>query len=305
MTPSDRGTARRNWGRWGADDQRGALNLLTPEVVRSAAASITRGRVYGLGMPVRAGGVPALTGRVPMRFTVRDGTDAGSHADLGCAPGTGSHEDAVVMSTHTASHMDALVHVYAEHRHYNGVGHDTMRAETGAGRLGIENVGGLASRGVLLDMVRHFGAGEYLRPGHAIGGADLAAAAAAQGVEVRAGDAVLIRTGYLQFLTGGSAEGVPRPTGIPGIDASAAQWLVERDVVAVGADNAAVEVLPFAEGDFLHVHKMLLVDCGIYLLEFLDLSAPAADEAWEGLLTVGPLKITGGTGSPVNPVYVS
>ncbi|MFJ3779734.1 cyclase family protein [Streptomyces sp. NPDC090075] len=305
MTTSDRGTVRRNWGRWGADDQRGALNLLTPEVVRSAAASVTRGRVYGLGMPVRAEGMPNLPGRAPMRLTMRDGTDADAYAKWGCAAGTGSHEDALVMSTHATSHMDALVHVYAEHRHYNGVGHDTMRAEAGAQRLGIENVGGLAARGVLLDMVRHLDAGEHLEPGRAIGAADLAAAAEAQGVEVRAGDAVLIRTGYLQFLIRNLAEGRPQPPEIPGIDAGAARWLVERDVVAVGSDNAAVEVLPFAEGDFLRVHKMLLVDSGIYLLEFLDLSAPAADEAWEGLLTVGPLKITGGTGSPINPVYVS
>jgi kynurenine formamidase len=102
-----------------------------------------------------------------------------------------------------------------------------------------------------------------------------------------------------------NAEGGQPPHTMPGINADAGRWLADHDVVAVGADNAAVEVLPFDGGDFVHVHKILLVDSGIYLLEFLDLSKPAADEAWEGLLTVAPLKVTGATGSPVNPIYVS
>jgi kynurenine formamidase len=93
--------------------------------------------------------------------------------------------------------------------------------------------------------------------------------------------------------------------GQPGIGLDAARWLAARDVVAVGSDNAAVEALPFDTGDFLAVHKYLLVDHGIYLLEYLDLSAPARAGVSEGLLTVGPLLITGGTGSPVNPILIT
>jgi kynurenine formamidase len=90
----------------------------------------------------------------------------------------------------------------------------------------------------------------------------------------------------------------------PGLTLEAALWLAERDVVAVGADNAAVEVIPFDRNDFMGVHKLLLVRHGIYLIEYLDLSAPARDGCYEGLVSVAPLKVTGATGSPVNPILV-
>ena len=90
-----------------------------------------------------------------------------------------------------------------------------------------------------------------------------------------------------------------------GIGVDGAEWLAARDVVAVGSDNAAIEVIPFDADDFLVVHKMLLVRRGIYLIEFLDLSVPAAEESWEGVIAVAPLKVTGATGSPVNPIFIS
>lgn len=297
--------AKRNWGRWGSDDERGALNLLTDDVVRAAAASITRGKVYSLGIPIQGQGVPLMDYRgTPMRLTLQDSTDDGIYASYGCHQGTGAHEDVLVMASHTTSHMDALVHVYGDYSHYNGVGHDAMHALGGAQKLGIDKVGGFAARGVLLDMVRYFGEGEHVTLGRTITADDLQGAAAQQGVEVRAGDVVLVRTGYLQFWWRNHAEGNPDPFEQAGIGADAARWLAAQDVVAVGSDNAAVEVIPFDGNDFLNVHKILLVGAGIYLLEFLDLSGPAADEVYEGLFTVGPLKVTGATGSPVNPIFV-
>ncbi len=292
-----------NWGRWGEEDERGALNLLTPEVLIAAAASIRRGRVYPLGIPIQPEGVPLLDYRgKPMRLTLQDSTDEGIYDEYGCKPGTGAHEDVMIFASHTTSHMDALIHVYEDGLHYNGVPSGAMRALGGATKLGIEKVGGFAARAVLLDMPRYFGDANWVEPGRNISGEDLEGACAAQGVEVRAGDVVLVRTGYLQmwFQQQGD-QGYAQP----GIGLDAAEWLVGRDVVAVGSDNAAVEVIPFDTNDFLAVHKVLLVRRGIYMLEFLDLSAPAADESWEGLLTVAPLKVTGATGSPVNPIFVS
>lgn len=151
-------------------------------------------------------------------------------------------------------------------------------------------------------MPRYFGDARWVQPGRNITGDDLAGACAAQGVEVRAGDVVLVRTGYLQMWFDNHDDGAFEQAGI-GLDA--AEWLAARDVVAVGSDNAAVEVIPFDGNDFLAVHKVLLVRRGIYMIEFLDLSQPAADESWEGLLTVAPLKVTGATGSPVNPIFVT
>ncbi len=292
-----------NWGRWGDDDERGALNLLNPEVLKAAAASIRTGRVYSLGIPIQAEGVPLLDYRgKPMRLTLQDSTDEGVYEAFGCQPGTGAHEDVMIFASHTTSHMDALIHVYEDSRHYNGVPSGAMRALSGATKLGIEKVGGFAARGVLLDMPRYFGDARWVQPGRNITGDDLAGACAAQGVEVRAGDVVLVRTGYLQMWFDNHDDGAFEQAGI-GLDA--AEWLAARDVVAVGSDNAAVEVIPFDGNDFLAVHKVLLVRRGIYMIEFLDLSQPAADESWEGLLTVAPLKVTGATGSPVNPIFVT
>lgn len=292
-----------NWGRWGGDDERGALNLLTPGVVLAAAASISTGRVYPLGIPIQADGVPLLDYRgKPMRLTLQDSTDEGIYEAYGCKPGTGAHEDVVIFASHTTSHMDALIHVYEDGKHYNGVPAGAMHALAGATRLGIEKAGGFAARAVLLDMPRYYGEEKWVAPGRNITGDDLAGACAAQGVEVRAGDVVLVRTGYLSmWFEQQGDQGYAQP----GIDVDAAGWLASRDVSAVGSDNAAVEVIPFDGNDFLAVHKVLLVRHGIYMLEYLDLSAPAADQAWQGLLAVAPLKVTGATGSPVNPIFVS
>ena len=299
-----------NWGRWGDDDERGALNLLTPEVVKAAAASVTTGKVYSLGIPIQGHGVPLMDYRgTPMRLTLQDGTDDGIYAVYGCHEGTGAHEDVLVMASHTTSHMDALVHVYGEYKHYNDVDFKEMTALGGAKKLGIEKVGGLASRGVLLDMVKYFGddngGNDWVTLGRNITGADLEGAATAQGVEVRAGDVVMIRTGYLQFWWDNQAKGGQAPFEQAGIGLDAAAWLADRDVVAVASDNAAVEVIPFENNDFITVHKELLVKAGIYLLEFINLVEPAADEAYEGIFAVGPLKVTGATGSPVNPIFIA
>jgi kynurenine formamidase len=295
-----------NWGRWGDDDERGALNHLTPEVVKAGAASITTGKVYSLGIPIQGQGVPLMDYRgTPMRLTLQDSTDDGIYANYGCHQGTGAHEDVLVMASHTTSHMDALVHVYGDYKHYNGVGHDEMHALGGAQKLGIDKVGGFAARAVLLDMVAYFGDDTHVTLGRNITSDDLQGAAAKQGVEVRAGDVVLVRTGYLQFWWENNASGNPPPFEQAGIGGDAARWLASMDIVAVGCDNAAVEVIPFQDNDFLSVHKTLLVDHGIYMLEFLNLIEPAADGNYEGILAVAPLKVTGATGSPVNPIFIT
>jgi kynurenine formamidase len=291
-----------NWGRWGDDDERGALNLISEDVVKRGASAITTGKVYPLGIPLQAEGVPNFNYRgTPMRLTLEDSTDEGDYAEYGCAPGTGAHEDVLVFASHATSHMDALIHVYEDHEHYNGVPHVAMRAMTGATKLGIEKCGGFASRAVLLDLVRYFDDGPWLAEGHKVMGADLQGACDAQGVELLPGDIALLRFGYLDMWWAQKGE---VGFGQAGIGLDAAEWLAAKDVVAVGADNSAVEVVPFDENDFLSGHKVLLVRHGIHLLEFLDLSAPARDECWVGLLSVAPLKITGATGCPINPIFV-
>ncbi|HEY7106008.1 MAG TPA: cyclase family protein [Acidimicrobiia bacterium] len=290
-----------NWGRWGDDDERGALNLITPGGVRAAAAAVTTGRVYGLGIPIQPHGVPLLEYRgTPLRLTLFNESDDGYFAFAGAPPGTGSHEDLLVFASHTTSHIDALSHAYAEHRHYNGVAASEMKTHTGAGRLGIEKVDAFAGRGVLLDVAGLHGV-DWLEPGTLVTAGDLEACAAREQVTVEPGDIVLVRTGYLDFWFARQPDvGWMQP----GIGLGAAVWLAERDVVAVGADNGAVEVIPFDGDEYLAVHTEMLVRRGIYLLEYLNLADLARDRCYTGLFAVGPLKVTGATGSPVNPVFV-
>jgi len=295
-----------NWGRWGADDERGALNHLTPEIILSAASSITSGKVYSFGIPIQGHGVPLLGHRgTPMRLTLQDGTDDGMFANFGAAEGTGAHEDVLVMASHTTSHMDALIHVYEEHKHYNGVPFSEMRAMSGASKLGIEKVDGFAARCVILDMVSHLGEEKWLEPGRMLTAAELEGAANAQGTEIRTGDVVCIRTGHLDMWWAANAAGEPEGFLQAGIGSDAAEWLAAKDVVAVGADNAAVEVIPFDNNEFLIVHKILLVRGGIYMMEHLNLGPAARDGNLEGIISVSPLKVTGATGSPINPIFIS
>ena len=300
MTKTDQD--RTNWGRWGDADERGALNLMTPETVQQAASAITSGKVYSLGIPIQSQGVPLMDYRgTPMRLTLQNELDEGMYADYGCAAGTGAHEDILVFASHTTSHMDALCHVYGESSHYNNFSASTMKTHTGAQHLGIEKVQAICGRAVLFDLVKYFGADRWVELGRNITDEDLQGCAEAQGVSLRPGDIALIRTGYLDMWFE-KAPDVPFEQA--GIGLAAANWLFDNDVVAVGADNAAVEVIPFDQNDFLSVHKVLLVQAGIYMIEFLNFAEMAADECYEGFMTVAPLKIPGATGCPVNPVVI-
>jgi len=290
-----------NWGRWGDADERGALNLVTPEVTKAAARSVRTGKVYSLGIPIQSSGIPLFAYRgTPMRFTLLNESDEEFFTTLGAAPGTGANEDFVQFASHTASHIDALCHVYEEKQHYNGVSESEMKTQTGAGRLGIEKVEAIATRAVLLDIAGFLGK-EWLEPGYKISGDELDRCARAEGVDIRPGWVVLIRTGYLDFWFANQNDpGLAQP----GIGADAARWLAAKDVVAVGADNGAVEVVPFDGDEFLCVHKILIVRRGIYLMEHLNLAQMGRDRCFEGFITVAPLKVTGATGSPVNPIVI-
>src|SRR5262249_10608491 len=154
----------------------------------------------------------------------------------------------------------------------------------------------IAARGVLLDIVASRGGA--LADGAAIGVDDLIAASAAIGDEPGRGDVVLIRTGWTERETAGSFDTEP------GLDLPAALWLAEREVAAVGADNFAVEVLPFAAGTVFPVHQRLIRDFGIPLLEGLMLKDLAASGRHRFLFVANPLPIVGGTGSPISPVAI-
>ncbi|MYS84282.1 cyclase family protein [Embleya scabrispora] len=295
-----------NWGRWGAEDERGALNLIEPAGVRAAAHEIRTGRSYSLALPIVRGNQPAFDFRgTPQRLTLVSQTDAMYEGFEG-GDDVGSNEDVLIIPSHNLTHMDALCHVQAKGRFYNGFPADSFRSHTGAGRCGIDKLGAFASRAVLLDLPRHFDT-PYLEGGYRITGADLAGCAERQGVEVRSGDALLVRTGYLDEYRATVAAGREPSFAQPGLSLDAVEYVRAHDISVVGADNSAIECIPF-DDRFLSVHIALLVESGVPLLEHLWLSELAEVMAEAGayscLLCVAPLPVTGATGSPINPVAI-
>jgi kynurenine formamidase len=291
-----------NWGRWGDDDERGTLNLITPEAVLAASKLVKTGKVYNLGLPVSRYGTPVFPYRgAPQRLTLTSQTDAEMNKPYGALDGVGANEDVLVVPAHNGTHMDALCHVYADEQMYNGHSAQEFTSHNGAPHNGIEKSGGFAGRAVLLDVAGHQGV-DWLEPGTNITADDLEACRAAQGVEIHAGDIVLFRTGWLDLFAA-LQPGEDPPFAQPGVGLSCVDYFRDLDIAGVGADNAAIEVIPF-DGQFLSVHVELLVKLGLSLLEHLVLTPMANDRCYESLLIAAPLLVTGGTGSPINPIAI-
>jgi kynurenine formamidase len=292
----ERGSLERlNWARWGAEDERGAANLLTPERVARAVRLATRGEVHALGRPIHRGA--PLSPRRPAfeHFMVRDAGDY----EPGTDPPAQFADDVVVLSLHLGTHIDALAHVWHGDEIYNGFPKSSTGSR-GARRCGIDKLGPLVGRGVLLDLAAHSGE-KALADGHAVTREELERCLAWQGTALEEGDVVLLRTGW--WAARATAPGQRFDTE-PGPDLGAAAWLAERQVVAVGADNFAFEVLPARQERTFPVHELLLRDCGVPILEGLDLDSLALEGIHEFLFMAAPLPIAGGTGCPVNPIAV-
>lgn len=294
---------RSNWGRWGTDDERGALNLIDAAAVLGAARTVRAGKVYSLALPIQREGVPILDYRgAPQRLTLMNQADPGMFSAFGAPPDVGANEDVLIMASHSITHIDALCHVFAGGHLYNGHPADSFRTHTGAPVCGIEKVGAIVGRAVVLDLPGYFGV-DWLEHGYTITATDLEGCARHQGVEVRAGDILLIRTGYVEFFA--TLEGAPAPFAQAGIGYDAVDFVADHDVAVVGADNSAVEVIPFDRGVFLGVHIELLVKLGVHLVEHLRLGHLAADGVGECLFVAAPLPVKGATGSPLNPVAIA
>ena len=293
-----------NWGRWGADDERGTVNFITPEVVRRAAGLVRRGQVFSLGLEFGAGG-PQIGqgGRVnPLHLmSAVDGALPGYPGEFRYA------DDVIVMGLQCATQWDSLAHVHYGGQLYNGFPAATTTA-AGAARNGIDKLGaGVVSRGVLLDLARAKGV-LHLEPGTAISIADLEAAEKSQGVRVESGDVLLLRTGPLAAYKG-HQDRVAYMRMRPGLGLACAEWLHRREVAAVASDTNAVEVIPFEDAALpLPFHMVAIRDMGLLLGEMFDLDALAADSAgdgaWEFLFSAPPLRVTGGIGSPLNPLAI-
>ena len=292
-----------NWGRWGPDDEIGTVNFITPEIVRRAAACVKRGDVFSLGLPLDSDGPQLGThGRMnPIHLMSAVEGRVGPEADFRYS------DDMIVMPLQCATQWDSLAHVYYDGQLYNGFPATTITA-AGAARNAIDRLGsGIVSRGVLLDVARLWGV-DRVGPGVAIKPADLEAAERAAGVRVGTGDVLLVRTGHLGvFKVDRDREGYLRR--MPGLGVTCVEWLHARQVAAVATDTIAVEVIPWEDPAVpLPVHLLCIRDMGLTLGEMFDLdelaAACARDGVWEFLFSAPPLKVTGGVGSPLNPLAV-
>lgn len=295
--------AAKNWGRWGDDDERGALNLITDKKRAEAAALVRDGGTVSCAQefPTR----PAPDNPHPALHMM---VAAGDACTIPEVPGLETTMDFIGVAYHgmAVSHIDALCHVFVNERMYNGYPASDVKS-TGALKNSIMAAkDGISSRGVLLDIPRLRGV-EWLELGTAIEAEELEAAEKAQGVRVREGDILLVSTGRFER---GRAHGRWSPLeGMAGLHSNSIPWLSERDIAVLGSDGISDAVPgPGVIGWPMPLHQCCLVAMGVHLLDNLRLDrlakACAERERWEFLLTVAPLRVAGGTGSPVNPIAV-
>lgn len=223
------------------------------------------------------------------------------HGDGVRADGSSAANELIVTGGHVGTHVDALGHVsYRGELHGGASAADAQRG----GRLtshGIDELDPVVCRGVLLDVAALHGV-DVLDGGYGVTPDDLAAAADRAGVTVAPGDVALVRTGWARRFTD-AATYLGHTTGVPGPTEAAARWLADRGVRATGADTTAYEQIEAARGHaLLPAHRLLLVDRGVHIVEVLDLERLAARDAGAFVFVMAPLKILGGTGSPVRPL---
>ena len=280
--------------KWGATDERGAGNHMKPETVLRAARLIKTGEVFELGR-VLSESMPMPAGRRFEILTKRTRNDPGTNH-------RGSNEELVVAEIgQVGTQFDTFSHQMIGSSMYNCLKLEDIASRTGFTKLGVQQVGALVTRGVLIDVaaLKHTA---VLAENYEITPQDLQQALAEQKLTLQPGDAVLIHTGW-GMLWGKDNARYQRVS--PGIGTGAAEWLAKQDPMLVGSDNTAVEISPNPNPQLAGpVHQIMLVVNGIHLLENLQLDELAARRAHEFALIVEPLKIQGGTGSTVAPIAI-
>ena len=286
--------AQRCPSKWGAGDERGSANHMKAEAVLRAARLIRSGDVIELGHVLSAS-MPFFGSRRFDVHTKRTFMNPQSNR-------RGSNEEIVISELgQVGTQFDGFGHQTIGESLYNCFAMNEVSTRTGFAKLGVERVGTLMTRGVLIDVAALKGV-DVLPDTYEITVADLEQALTRQKQTVQPGDALIIRTGWSAWWGKDNARYVKTN---PGIGVAAAQWLASRDPMLVGADNWSVEVAPNPDADLsLPVHQIMLVVNGIHLLENMRLDALAAAGAHEFALILQPLKIQGGTGSTVAPVAV-
>ena len=282
-----------NWGRWGDEDQLGALNLITPEKRKQAAGLVREGISVSLSHNY-------LTERAA------DATSPFAHEMLGLdGPGPFvSDRYSVSYHGYAHSHMDSLCHMSIDGKMYNGFTRADDVSPDGCAKLSILDVKqGILTKGVLMDIARLKGV-EYLEPGTPIYVEDLEAWERQANVRVEPGDILFVRSGRWARRAEVGAWATGREAA--GLHASVGPWLRERDVAMIGSDYTNDALPSGVDGVSQPIHQLVLVAMGVRIFDNLDLEALAEEAArqnrWEFMLTAAPLAVEGGTGSPLNPI---
>ncbi len=267
------------------------MNDMLLDAVQAGIRIVDLGRQLRVGMP-QSPNHPQFWHTLPRR-----------HGDAVRHGGGSAANDMITTGTHVGTHIDALAHVSQDGKLFGGA--DAVQAGIGGKYVehGVHTIAPMVRRGILIDAPRHLGLSAF-DGGHEITVPELQGALDAQATTLRAGDAVLIRSGWGKKF----AEGDPylgRESGVPGIGEEAAEWLAGHDIHAVGADTIAFERLAPGSGHAeLPAHRIFLVENGVYIVEALDLEELAAQRIYEFTFVLVPLNIFGATGSPVRPLAV-
>jgi kynurenine formamidase len=283
-----------NWGRWGKDDQLGAINLITPAKRLRSLALVKEG-------------IPVSLARDTNSETAEDNPQPYEHSMT--LTGVGNRGqfslDKIGVSFHgyQHTHLDALCHMFWQGKMYNGFAQEEVTKD-GAAKLSIAGLKqGIFTRGILIDLPRLKGV-PYLEPGTPIYPEDLDAWEKMAKVKVSAGDVIFVRTGRWARRAALGPWNVSSNSA--GLHASCAKWIKQRDVAIIGSDVAS-DLLPSGiEGVSHPIHQLVLVAMGVYIFDNCDLEsvseACAKRNRWEFLLTAAPIAVVGGTGSPLNPI---
>jgi kynurenine formamidase len=291
--------AQESWypSKYGAEDTKGAMNNLSAEATQRAAKLVKTGKVYALGV-VTGPETPSWPGR-SYNVTVLQ-TNDGAGQPLGAGQAT-AHDDVLMTYVGIGSQIDGFGHLGIGHRYYNGVSSRDFYASDGVKKFGTENIPPAATRGVLLDMTKHYKLSS-LKPGTAFNRAEIKAAARAAKVTIGKGDVVLFHTGWMAAMKGDPKQFIAVQ---PGLGKEGAEYLASLGVVMIGADTAALEAIPFEKADYpFIVHQTLLAKHGVHVLENMDTNALAADGATEFMFVLGTPRFKGTVQMVINPVAI-
>ena len=279
---------------WGAGDQRGSGNMMKPETVLRASKLIKTGEVFELG---------ALLSPDEKKSFINRGRQFNIYTKPALPePDTRSENEELVVTElgQTGTQIDAFAHQMWGDSFYNCFKLGDIGTRSGFKKLGVENIGALFTRGVLIDVAALKGV-DLLPTSYKITPDDLQQALAKENQTLQPGDTVIIRTGWSKLMGKENARYGSQP---PGIGIAAGQWLLTQNPIMIASDTCCVEVRPSEPGYSLPIHAMMVIQHGIYLLENLELEKLAASGATEFAFVIEPLKIKGATGSAVAPIAI-